>query len=148
MSAEEPTAPLSEQLAPQLEVLRPNIPLSERMLMRELGEAIPGEPIGEVPEVEIPEVILPPVNTQRFQLVPDISGDDADDTASLLDMARSAREYIKSFAWCPPIKAMYLAHGVGGVVAVFFVEFPRKIKGTDDKFMDRCRGFAERLLGC
>jgi hypothetical protein len=28
---------------------------------------------------------------------------------------------------------MYLAHGVGGVLAVFFVEFPRKIKGTDDK---------------
>lgn len=73
------------------------------------------------------------MNTQRFQLVPDISGDDADDTASLLDMARSAREYITSFAWCPPIEAMYLAHGVGGVLAVFFVEFPRKIKGTDDK---------------
>lgn len=28
---------------------------------------------------------------------------------------------------------MYLAHSVGGVVAVFFAEFPRKIKGTDDK---------------
>ena len=73
------------------------------------------------------------MNTQRFQLVPDISGDDADDTASLLDMARSAREYISSFAWCPPLKAMYLAHGVGGVAAIFFVEFPRKITGTDDK---------------
>ena len=63
----------------------------------------------------------------------DIRGDDADDTASLLDMARTAREYVMSFAWCPPINAMHLAHGVGGVVAVFFVEFPRKIKGTDDK---------------
>src|ERR1700722_3169081 len=50
-----------------------------------------------------------------------------------MDMARYAREYITSFTWCPPITSMYLAHGVGGVVAVFFVEFPRKIKGTDDK---------------
>jgi hypothetical protein len=73
------------------------------------------------------------VNTQRFQLVQDIRGDDADDTALLLGMARTAREYITSFGWCPPIDAMYLAHGVGGVVAVFFVEFPRKINGTDDK---------------
>ena len=73
------------------------------------------------------------MNTQRFQLVPDIRGDDAADTALLLDMARTAREYIMSFAWCPPINVMYLAHGVGGVVAIFFVEFPRKISGTDDK---------------
>jgi hypothetical protein len=73
------------------------------------------------------------VKTEKFQLVPDISGDDADDTASLLDMTRSAREYITAFAWCPPIKAMYLAHGVGGIVAVFFVEFAQKIKGTDDR---------------
>ena len=36
------------------------IPPSERALMRELGQAVPGEPLGEVPEVEIPEVIPPP----------------------------------------------------------------------------------------
>jgi hypothetical protein len=73
------------------------------------------------------------MNTQRFQRVPDIGGDDAEDTALLLEMATSAREYITSFAWCPPVKAMYLAYGVGGVVAVFLVEFPHKIKGTDDR---------------
>ena len=85
--------------------------------MRELGQAGSG---GSAPSV----------NIQSFQLVPDIRGDDADDTASLLDMARTAREYITSFAWCPPIKATYLAHGVGGVVAVFFVEFSSRINGT------------------
>jgi len=73
------------------------------------------------------------VNTQKFQLVPNISGDDANDTALLLDMARSAREYITAFAWCPPITGLYLAHGVGGIVAVLFIEFARKIKGTDDR---------------
>jgi hypothetical protein len=28
---------------------------------------------------------------------------------------------------------MYLAHGVGGLIALFLVEFPRKINGTDDR---------------
>jgi hypothetical protein len=73
------------------------------------------------------------MNTQKFQRLPDISGDVAEDTALLREMARSAREYITSFAWCPPVKAMYLAYGVGGIVALFFVEFPYKIKGTDDQ---------------
>ena len=73
------------------------------------------------------------MSPQDFQRVPDIVGDDEEDTASLREMAVAAREYITSFAWCPPISAMYLAHGVGGVAALFLAELSRKIQGTDDR---------------
>ena len=66
----------------------------------------------------------------RLQRVPDIMGDDAEDTA-LLDNGRSAARYITSFAWCPPIGSMYLAYGVGGIVAVFLCDFAQKIANSD-----------------
>lgn len=72
------------------------------------------------------------VNPHNFQLVPNLSGDDAEDTGLLLEMAVTAREYITAFTWSPPIKAIYLAHGVGGVVGLFLVEFHRKIAKADD----------------
>ncbi len=64
-------------------------------------------------------------------LVPDVSGEDEEDTALLRELAKTAQNYIRSFSWRPPIKNMFLAFGVGGVVAVFLVEFPVKIHGTD-----------------
>jgi hypothetical protein len=73
------------------------------------------------------------LNTKGFQRLPDIMGEDANDTASLLEMATSARDYITSFNWCPPINAGYLASGVGSVVAVFLFEFASKIQDTDDR---------------
>jgi hypothetical protein len=73
------------------------------------------------------------LNTEGFKRLPDIVGDDDVDTALLLQMAKSARDYITSFDWCPPIKAIHLASGVGGIVAVFLFEFDRKIQGTDDQ---------------
>jgi hypothetical protein len=68
-----------------------------------------------------------------YREVSGISGDDTEDTELLLSMSKNAQDYIKSFAWCPPISGTYFAYGVGGVVAVFQVEFAQKIKGTDDK---------------
>jgi hypothetical protein len=65
--------------------------------------------------------------------VESLTGDDEEDGRLLREMADEARSYIRSFSWCPPIKAMYLGHGIGGVVAIFLVEFERKIKGTDDR---------------
>lgn len=73
------------------------------------------------------------MNIQNFQRVPDIAGDDERDTALLREIASVAKEYITSFAWCPPLVAMYLAHGVGGIVGLFLAEFAQKIGGTDDK---------------
>lgn len=73
------------------------------------------------------------LNAKGFQRLPDIMGDDAADTASLREMATSARDYITSFNWCPPINAGYLASGVGGIVAIFLFEFTSKIQDTDDR---------------
>ena len=73
------------------------------------------------------------MNTQDFQRVPHLLGDDADDTELLGGMARSARDYITSFHWCPPISAGYLAFGVGGVVALFLFQFVRKVQDADDE---------------
>lgn len=62
-----------------------------------------------------------------------IKGEDEKDTRLLKEMAVRARDYITSFKWCLPITAMYLADGIGGVVAIFLVEFDGKIGGTDDR---------------
>lgn len=70
---------------------------------------------------------------ENLQRVPDVRGDSDEDTALLLKMAETARRYIQSFDWCPPIEAMYLGDGVGGIVAVFLVRFASKIAGTDDQ---------------
>jgi hypothetical protein len=51
---------------------------------------------------------------------------------SLLMMAKEAREYIESFAWAPPIRELSLARGLGGVFALFLVEFSRPINESDD----------------
>ncbi len=73
------------------------------------------------------------MSKKSYQQVPNIVGDDPEDTELLRSMAKTAQDYIGSFSWCPPISGMYLTYGVGGVVAVFQVEFARKIQGTDDK---------------
>jgi hypothetical protein len=73
------------------------------------------------------------MNKLGYQNVLEIVGEDDEDTTLLREMAKAARDYISSYAWCPPIKDMHLAYGVGRVVAVFLVEFPEKIRGTDDK---------------
>jgi hypothetical protein len=62
-----------------------------------------------------------------------IVGDCDEDTKLLKELAERATNYIQSFRWCLPIKAMYLAYGIGGIVAVFLVEFEGKIGGTDDR---------------
>jgi hypothetical protein len=65
--------------------------------------------------------------------VDEISGDDEEDAALLRGMAVSARKYITAHEWCPPVAAMYLADGVGDIVALFLVEFTTTIGGTDNR---------------
>lgn len=69
--------------------------------------------------------MLTPVNN--------IVGDDEEDTRLLNEYAQKARNYITSFRWCLPIKAMYLAYGIGGILALFLIEFEGKIDNTDDR---------------
>jgi hypothetical protein len=67
-----------------------------------------------------------------FQLLPDIHGEDDEDTALLREMAVEARRFITGHEWCPPIRNLYLAFGVGGVVAVFLVDFTKAIPDSPD----------------
>ena len=72
------------------------------------------------------------IDRDSFQRFPDIAGDDDEDTALLREMAQEARRYIASHSWCPPEKNLWLACGVGGVVALFLLEFSQKIAGSPD----------------
>lgn len=65
--------------------------------------------------------------------VDEIVGYDKKDDRLLKKYAQEARDYITSFKWCLPIKAMYLAYGIGGILALFLIEFEGKIGGTDDR---------------
>ncbi|HEY2009679.1 MAG TPA: hypothetical protein VGH23_11855 [Rhizomicrobium sp.] len=68
-----------------------------------------------------------------MQPIENIVGDDSEDTILLRKMADDARDYITSFSWCPPINSMYLGFGIGGVVAIFLVEFAHKIARTENR---------------
>lgn len=72
------------------------------------------------------------IDRSKLQRYPDIRGDDEEDTVLLRGMAEQGQQYLASHEWCPPIRGLYLAHGVGGVVALFLVEFSRKISGSPD----------------
>jgi len=56
---------------------------------------------------------------------------DAEETALLRAMSSEAQEYVTSFSWCPPIKTLSLAFGIGGIVAVFLVELEKPVGETD-----------------
>jgi len=68
-----------------------------------------------------------PVDTSTFQLgVP--PDDDAEEEKSLLDaLARSARAFVESHQWAPPIADLLLAFGIGGIIGLFLVRFERGI---------------------
>jgi hypothetical protein len=72
------------------------------------------------------------IDRSKLQRYPDIRGDNDEDTRLLRAMADEGRQYLASHDWCPPIRALHLAHGVGGVVALFLVEFSHKIPGSPD----------------
>lgn len=73
------------------------------------------------------------VNSAPFQLHPELDGGDADETPRLIAMAQEALTYIRGFKWAPPVKRLYLAFGVGGVMALFLVEFEHAIQGAPDE---------------
>jgi hypothetical protein len=72
------------------------------------------------------------LNRDDFQLLPDIRGEDDEDTALLRGMAEEARDFVTAHDWCPPIRNLYLATGVGAVVALFLVDFAQQIPGSED----------------
>lgn len=72
------------------------------------------------------------MNTSGLQREEAIQGDSPEDTRLLKEMVIEAKRYLASFSWCPPIRRLYLGHGIGGVVAVFLVEFTEPIAKRDN----------------
>lgn len=71
------------------------------------------------------------MDTALYQNESSMTGDSEEDTALLRAMASEARQYLAGFSWCPPVKAIHLAAGIGGVVAVFLAELTQKVGGQD-----------------
>jgi len=67
----------------------------------------------------------PAIDTSGFQALPQISGEDEEDTGLIKQFAVEAEAYIRSFKWRPPIERMYLAFGVGGIIGLFPEPQPR-----------------------
>ena len=72
-----------------------------------------------------------PVNVEKMKPVDSIEGQDAVDTKLLKEMAVEARNFICAKEWCEHLDRQYLAYGVGGVVAVFFVQITPLWEGVD-----------------
>ncbi len=51
--------------------------------------------------------------------ISEMQGDDAEDSAKLVELHKEAREYLKHFSWCGHIIEEYFGIGVGGIVGVF-----------------------------
>lgn len=75
------------------------------------------------------------MDISKFQPEDSISGDSLEDTQALKCMANSVRDYLASFSWCPPIKNLFFAYGVGGIIAVFVAELAEGIKDSNDSLL-------------
>lgn len=73
------------------------------------------------------------IKKDSFRPTNEIVGDSPDDTRLLQEMANTARRYMQSFKWCPPIKEQWFADGVGGLVAIFLFEFEVPISREDNE---------------
>jgi hypothetical protein len=51
--------------------------------------------------------------------VPELCGEDDEDTALLREMSHDAEGYLRSFSWCMDVRGAYYGGGVGGVFAIF-----------------------------
>ncbi len=73
-----------------------------------------------------------PIDVSKFQLYPAILGEDDDDTALLKDMAKEALRFLPGLEGAPPAERLYLAFGVGGLVAVFLAELTGPLHDRPD----------------
>ena len=71
------------------------------------------------------------MKTDAYQPAHSIQGDSPEDTKLLRTMADEARAYLSGFNWCPQIRNLYLAFGIGGVVGLYLAELEDKIDDQD-----------------
>ena len=73
------------------------------------------------------------ISTRGFSRKGAIVGDNVEDTALLERMADDAEAYLKTFDWCQTIDTTYFAGGVGGIAALFLVEFNEPLQSSDQQ---------------
>lgn len=61
-----------------------------------------------------------------------IRGNDAGETAELLQMLDEAKNYLSSFAWCNSIDQSYLGIGIPGIIGVFLFKITPMSEMVDD----------------
>jgi hypothetical protein len=61
----------------------------------------------------------PPAWASGVVPVSDIVGEDAEETALLLDLAERAKVYLSSFRWCRSVAAMFFGDGIGKIIGIF-----------------------------
>lgn len=71
------------------------------------------------------------IDLSKMQPVDSLKGDDPTDTNLLREMARSASDFICGQEWCERLDRQFLAYGIGGVVAVFFVQIEPRSEDVD-----------------
>ena len=75
----------------------------------------------------------PKVDIASFQCHPDLDGGNREETALLLPMAEKALAYVRGFRWAPPIRDLYLAFGIGKIIALFLARFETPIEGHTEE---------------
>ena len=74
----------------------------------------------------------PYINLSTVTPLEEMTGDSAEDTDLLKNMAASAVSYVKQFDWCLAVAETLFGFGIGGVVAVFLVRIVPAIEQVDD----------------
>lgn len=74
----------------------------------------------------------PKVPARFLVPVPQLYGEDEEETQLLRSMATQAESYLSGFDWCRSIKAKYFGAGVGQVVAIFLFNIVPRQAAVDD----------------
>lgn len=72
------------------------------------------------------------MDISTFQPIEAITADDPEEADRLRGLAVEALDYIQGFSWCPPLRQVLLAYGIGDVIGLFLVRFAEPAGGVDD----------------
>src|ERR1700738_1135963 len=75
-----------------------------------------------------------PIDVSKMKPLDSMEGEDAEDTKLLKEMATKARQFVSSHEWCERVDGLYLAYGVGGVIAVFLTQITPRSDDVDEWF--------------
>ena len=73
------------------------------------------------------------MDISAFQPIEAITADDPEEADRLRGLAVEALDYIQGFGWCPPLRQVLLAYGIGDVIGLFLVRFTEPAGGVDDE---------------